>query len=84
MSTEMSLYSHVLPRVPDNSRGRGEPLSELWVLEVKSLELTAGAKYGKSKGLRNKEVGLRRILDTEAEARRGRAGERMRESHRTA
>lgn len=47
---------------------------------VKALELRAGAKRDKSKELRNKDMGLREILEPKAEAQGGRARERRMES----
>lgn len=81
MSEEISLYSHALPQGPRQlTLTVGLFFRAERVLEarrsVKALELRAGAKRDKSKELRNKDVGLREILEPEAKAQDGRARER--------
>ena len=42
---------------------------------IRTLKLRTGVKWDTSKGLKIKEVSLRQILETEAKAGGGRAGE---------
>lgn len=49
---------------------------------VRTLKLRTGVKWDTSKGLKIKEVSLRQILETEAVAGGGRAGEEEMESCR--
>lgn len=88
MSKEISLYFHPLPG-PGAPRVIVEPrrlktvsLWELWVPGIRTLKLRTGVKWEKSKGLKNKGVSLRQVLEAEAKASGGRAREGRVESCR--